>query len=159
MMTREHGFKLGVLVYLLAWFIGSFWMTGAIRSGRITHWLGIKLLPPVTEYAYYALAGAIGGTMYAMRLFFEYYDSMTPRWYWWYLLRPIKCAGAAMMTIVLFKSGIMLLQTGATMEAKIGIAFLVGFGYGKLMDKLRTLTEALFNGNGSGGKSGDDSPK
>ncbi|UUZ81699.1 hypothetical protein LJK88_45135 [Paenibacillus sp. P26] len=50
------------------------------------------------------------------------------------------------MTVVLFESGIMLLQVAGTLEAKIGIAFLVGFGFGKVMDKLKALTETLFNG-------------
>ncbi|MBP1153816.1 MULTISPECIES: hypothetical protein [unclassified Paenibacillus] len=158
MFPKDQWYKLGVLTYLLVWFTGSFWMGGMIKSGAVSHWLGVELRV-VEEYAFYALAGAIGGTLYAMRLFHEFYDQMSDRWILWYLLRPIKCAGASMMTIVLFQSGIMLLQTGTSMEAKIGIAFLVGFGYGKLMEKLKTLTEALFNGNGNHEKTEDHSPK
>lgn len=156
MFPKAQWYKLGVLAYLLVWFTGSFWMGGMIKSGAVSHWLGVELRA-VQEYAFYALAGAIGGSLYAMRLFHEFYDQMTDRWILWYLLRPIKCAGASVMTIVLFQSGIMLLQTGTSMEAKIGIAFLVGFGYGKLMEKLKTLTEALFNGNHD--KTGDHPPK
>ncbi|ALS25276.1 MULTISPECIES: hypothetical protein [Paenibacillus] len=157
MFPRDQWYKLGLLLYMLVWFMGSFWMGGMIKSGAIVHWLGVELRA-VEEYVYYALAGAIGGTLYAMRLFHAFYDQISDRWILWYLLRPIKCAGAAVMTIVLFQSGIMLLQTGTSMEAKIGIAFLVGFGYGKLMDKLKVLTETLFNGNNEK-TSGDQPPK
>lgn len=146
MFPKNQRYKLGLLLYLLLWFTGSFWMGGLIKSGAVIHWLGVDLRS-IEEYAYYALAGAIGGTLYAMRLFHEFYDRMSERWILWYLLRPIKCGGAAIMTIVLFQSGIMLLQTGTSIESKVGISFLVGFGYGKLMDKLKTLTEALFNGS------------
>ncbi|WP_261381481.1 hypothetical protein [Paenibacillus cremeus] len=153
MLTRNQWYKLLVLVYLIGWFVGSFWLIGMIKSGTVKYWWGVEL-SVVEEYAYYALAGAIGGTLYALRLFHEYYDNITERWVVWYLLRPIKCAGVAVVTIILFHSGIMLLQTADTPEAKMGIAFLVGFGYGKVLDKLRALTETLFNGNGKYGANG-----
>jgi hypothetical protein len=144
MNYKRKGYRIGLLLYLLGWLIGCFWVAGLLRSGRFTHMLGVHL-SAVEPYTYFALAGAIGGTLYSLRLFHEFYDTMSERWILWYLVRPIKCGVAAVMTIVLFESGIMLLQTGNTLSAKIGIAFLVGFGYGKLMQKLRTLTEALFS--------------
>ncbi|WP_054797561.1 MULTISPECIES: hypothetical protein [unclassified Paenibacillus] len=146
MIPVRPSYKFGIIGYLLAWFVGSFWFGGLLKSGTVTSVLGVHMAG-LEHYAYYALAGAIGGTLYALRLLHEYYDQLTERWLVWYLLRPIKCAGASVMTIVLFQSGIMLLQTGNSVYAKIGIAFLVGFGYGKLMDKLKSLTEALFNGS------------
>lgn len=156
MFPKGQRSKLGILSYLLIWFVGSFWLFGLIYSGALQSWGGIKL-EPVKEYAYYAIAGAIGGALYAFRLLHEYYDEpMTERWLLWYLLRPIKCAGAAIITIILFQSGVLLLKTGDTLQAKISIAFLVGFGYGKVLDKLRSLTETLFNG--SNGKHGENGP-
>lgn len=152
MLNREQWYKLGVVVYLTAWFIGSFWLMAALRSGLFGTLLGVDWIL-LQEYAYYALAGAIGGCLYALRLFHEYYDNMSERWVLWYLLRPVKCAGAAVMTIILFQSGVLLLQTGDSVMARIAIAFLVGFGYGKVMDKLKALAETLFNG-----KKGTDSP-
>lgn len=146
MTPVRPGYRLGIICYLLAWFIGSFWIGGLIRSGTLISVFGVKMAA-LEDYAYYALAGAIGGTLYALRLLHEYYDRLTERWLFWYLLRPIKCAGAAIMTVVLFQSGIMLLQTSDSVYAKIGISFLVGFGYGKLMDKIKSLTETLFNGS------------
>ncbi|WP_051621000.1 hypothetical protein [Paenibacillus sp. UNC451MF] len=159
MPKKELLYKLGIVIYLTLWFVGSFWMMAALQSGLLDHMLGIdwKL---VEEYAYYALAGAIGGSLYALRLFHEFYNRMSERWLFWYLLRPIKCAGAAVMTIILFQSGVLLLQTGDSMMAKISIAFLVGFGYGKVMEKLKALAETLFNGktSNSSSKGNQDAP-
>jgi hypothetical protein len=143
--TRERWYKLVLIAYLLIWFLGSFWMLAAIGSGRLKQGLGIDFIV-MHDYVCYALAGAIGGTLYALRIMHLYYDTLTERWTLWYLLRPINCAGIAVMTIVLFESGIMLLQTGNSVHSKIGVAFLIGFGYGKVMDKLESLTETLFNG-------------
>ncbi|MBE1446904.1 hypothetical protein [Paenibacillus sp. OAS669] len=158
MLNKELLYKLAIAVYLTVWFVGSFWMMAALQSGLLNHVLGIdwKL---VEEYVYYALAGAIGGSLYALRLFHEFYNQISERWLFWYLLRPIKCAGAAVMTIILFQSGILLLQTGDSMLAKIGIAFLVGFGYGKVMEKLKALAETLFNGKSNSSSSqGNQNP-
>ncbi|WP_079914536.1 hypothetical protein [Paenibacillus sp. 32352] len=158
MLNKELLYKLAIAVYLTVWFVGSFWMMAALQSGLLNHSLGIdwKL---VEEYVYYALAGAIGGSLYALRLFHEFYNQISERWLFWYLLRPIKCAGAAVMTIILFQSGILLLQTGDSMLAKIGIAFLVGFGYGKVMEKLKALAETLFNGkNNPSSSQGNQNP-
>ncbi|NOU94618.1 hypothetical protein GC093_15515 [Paenibacillus sp. LMG 31456] len=157
MFSREQLYKLGIMAYLTVWYVGSFWLIAAIGSGLFEHTFGIDFIK-FQDYLYYALAGAIGGTLYAMRLFHFYYDSLTERWVLWYILRPILCAGTAVMTIVLFESGIMLLEAKESVIAKIGIAFLVGFGYGKVMDKLKTLTETLFNGKDNS-TDGDDKSK
>ncbi|WP_239631173.1 hypothetical protein [Paenibacillus sp. H1-7] len=145
MLDKKKAYKLGIVIYLTLWLLGSFWLMAAMRSGLFGTMLGVdwQLL---RDYVYYALAGSIGGCLYALRLFHEYYDRMSERWVLWYMLRPIKCAAAAVMTIILFQSGILLLQTGDSVIAKIAIAFLVGFGYGKVMDKLKALAETLFNG-------------
>ncbi|MCR8636890.1 hypothetical protein [Paenibacillus radicis (ex Xue et al. 2023)] len=157
MFSKDQLYKLGIMAYLTVWYVGSFWLIAAISSGLFEHALGIDFIS-LQDYFYYALAGAIGGTLYAMRLFHLYYDSLTERWVLWYILRPILCAGTAVMTIILFESGIMLLEAKESVIAKIGIAFLVGFGYGKVMDKLKTLTETLFNGKDNS-TDGDDKSK
>ncbi|MEK8128096.1 hypothetical protein WMW72_09295 [Paenibacillus filicis] len=144
-------------VYLLVWFTGCFWLGAMLRSGELTHFLLIPLAS-ISTYVYCALAGAIGGTLYALRLVHQYYEKLDDRWMWWYMLRPIQCAGAAVMTIVLFQSGIMLLQTGDSLYAKVGISFLIGFGYGKLMDKIKSLTETLFNGSAHKSSPSDGKP-
>ncbi|WP_159884688.1 hypothetical protein [Paenibacillus puerhi] len=144
-------------LYLLICFAGCFWMGAMLRSGELTHLLMIPLLP-IKTYVYCALSGAIGGTLYALRLVHQYYEQLDERWMWWYMLRPIQCAGAAVMTIVLFQSGILLLQTGDSLYAKVGTSFLVGFGYGKLMDKIKSLTETLFNGSSSKKQPPDGKP-
>jgi hypothetical protein len=143
--NKDRLYKLGLIGYLFIWYIGCLWMLAAVGSGWTVQGLGIDFVA-MRDYVCYALAGAIGGTLYALRLLHQYYDTLTERWVLWYLMRPMNCAGAAVMTVVLFDSGIMLLQTGDSLQSKIGVAFLVGFGYGKVMDKLKSLTETLFNG-------------
>lgn len=147
MLGKEGIYRYGLLLYLLLWFIGSLWLMGRIHSGAITELLGINIASS-GPYLYCALSGAVGGALYALRLLHEYFEGVSGRWAIWYVLRPIQCGGAAVMTIILFESGIMLLQIGDSLEARVGISFLIGFGYGKLMDKLKALTETLFNGNG-----------
>ncbi|MNG28669.1 hypothetical protein D3C84_1139590 [compost metagenome] len=97
-------------------------------------------------------------------MFHEHYQELTTQWIYWYLMRPILCFGSAIITIILFASGIMLLEVGDSMSARISIAFLTGYGYGKFMEKLRDLTSTFFNGkntngtNGNGNGNGSDTP-
>lgn len=159
MSNKDQLYRLAIMTYLSVWYVGCFWLMAVISSGLYEHALGIDFIK-LQDYTYYALAGAIGGTLYAMRLFLLYYDNLTEKWMLWYLLRPILCAGTAVMTIILFESGIMLLEAKDSVIAKIGIAFLVGFGYGKVMDKLKVLTETLFNSkDNSGPAEGEQKPK
>jgi hypothetical protein len=140
--------KLLVFIYLLGWFIGGLWIMAVLGSSLPEgNRFGIDLLL-YRNYLIFGFAGAMGGTLYALRLFHEYYQELTTRWLYWYFMRPFLCFGSAVITIVLFKSGILLLQVGDSMAAQVSIAFLTGFGYGKFMEKLRSLTDTFFNGNG-----------
>lgn len=135
--------------YLSASFIlsglGLLWlMNGGMERG----WGGMDW-SSVRPYFYYIAAGAMGGSLYALRAFHQFYEQpLAVRFIYWYFMRPYLCGGTAMMTIILFDSGILLLQIGDSLTARTGLAFLVGFGYGKFMEKLTHLAEALFNGNG-----------
>ncbi|WP_206105458.1 hypothetical protein [Paenibacillus thalictri] len=144
--------------YLLVWFIGSFWGIAAVKSGLLQHVFGIEV-EPVKPYLYYAFSGAIGGTLYALRLLQEYFGKVDIRWLVWYITRPIICAGAALIMIVMFQSGVMMLDAGGSISAKISIAFLVGYGFGKFIDKLKLLTETLFNGKPDSTSSGPNPEK
>jgi hypothetical protein len=150
--------RLGIFIYLMAWFLGSFWAIAALRSGSMQgKVLGIELTL-LREYLYYGLSGAIGGSLYGLRTFHQYYGELTKRFVYWYVMRPALCVGCAIMTVILFDSGVLLLQLGDSQAAKISVAFLSGFGYGKFMEKIKALTETLFSGepprsggNGNGG--------
>jgi hypothetical protein len=143
----KRSWKLLLFSYLLIWFIGSLWMMAVVGSMVPDGlFLGIDL-KIYKDYVCIGFAGAVGGTLYALRMFHEYYEQLTSRWLYWYFMRPFLCFGSAMITIILFESGIMLLQVSDSMHARIGIAFLSGFGYGKFIEKIRSLTYTFFNGN------------
>jgi hypothetical protein len=138
---------LALFGYLLVWFVGSLWMMAILGSlGVEGKQFGIDLMI-YRNYGCYGLAGAVGGSLYALRMFHEHYDELTYKWLYWYFMRPILCFGSAIITIILFESGVLLLQVGDSMAARISIAFLTGFGYGKFIEKIRSLTETFFNGN------------
>lgn len=152
---RGNQWKLWIFVYLSVWFTASgaclLWLiSGDIETGwNGNDWSGIRV------YILYASAGCMGGTLYAIRAFHQYYEQpLQTRFIYWYLMRPYMCGGTAMVLIILLDSGILLLQANDSIPARIGLSFLAGFGYGKFMEKLTHLTEALFNGNGDKGANG-----
>lgn len=146
---RDSHIKAFIFSYLSICFVisglGLLWlMNGGLKTG----WDGPDWTA-VRPYFYYIAAGSMGGTLYALRAFHQFYDQpLQTRFMYWYFMRPYLCGGTAMITIILFDSGILLLQIGDSLTARTGLAFLVGFGYGKFMEKLTHLAEALFNGNG-----------
>ncbi|MDD9266684.1 hypothetical protein ACFPES_06520 [Paenibacillus sp. GCM10023248] len=147
--------KPSIFVYLLVWFVGSLWMMAILGSGEVQgKFLGIHL-EAYRAYASFGFAGALGGALYGLRMFHEHYHDLTVQWMYWYFMRPILCFGSAIMTIILFESGILLLQVGDSMSARISVAFLTGYGYGKFMEKIKALTTTFFNGNGNGNNGGN----
>ncbi|MCD1259592.1 hypothetical protein B5M42_012195 [Paenibacillus athensensis] len=148
--------KIAIWTYLLLWFVGSLWLMALLGSSTIAgKWLGVNF-DMYRVYASCGFAGALGGSLYALRMFHQHYEALTGKWLFWYAMRPILCFGSAIVTIVLFESGILLLQVGDSMAARISVAFLTGYGYGKFMEKLRALTETFFNGESSGSGGGSD---
>ncbi|HJV45119.1 MAG TPA: hypothetical protein VJ824_05255 [Bacillota bacterium] len=142
-----------VFIYLLLIFIGGFILLGSLWLGYLDETFGLlRDYQPIKEYLYFATSGAIGGTLYCLRLFHTHYvreNLNIRRWWMWYVVRPILSAGTAVMMIILFQSGILIFEIGKDLSAKIALAFLSGYGFGKMMDKLETLTMTLFNTNTS----------
>ncbi|GAX90233.1 hypothetical protein EFBL_1859 [Effusibacillus lacus] len=147
---KERILKILVFLYLLLMFAAGFvWM--ALLQGDVLDSMSIGpvILSLGKEYQLYGAAGTIGGTLYALRLF--YWHNIRGilnirKWWIWYFLRPIMSAGTAVMTVILFQSGILLINIADSLMPRIGFSFLIGYGFGKVMDKLDGLTEALFNG-------------
>jgi hypothetical protein len=148
MTMSDNLWKLLVFSYLsLSFIVSGLGLLWLLNGGLTTGWNGSDWTV-IREYAFYIAAGSMGGTLYALRLFHQFYNTpLAPRFVYWYFMRPYLCGGTAMMTVILLNSGIMLLEVGDSMLARTGLSFLVGFGYGKFMEKLTYLTEALFNGN------------
>lgn len=147
----ERWLKGVILAYPLVLFFGGFVWIGLLKSGVLnTAFIGIPPLTLFQEYQYYAAAGAIGGSLYFLRLFYWHNirsQLNIKKWWIWYILRPLMNAGTALMIVILFKSGILLVSANNSVLATIGMSFLVGYGFGKVMDKLDGLTETLFNGH------------
>ncbi|BCJ86678.1 hypothetical protein [Effusibacillus dendaii] len=151
MFSSERLLKAAVLLYLLSAFIGSFLLILLLRIGVFDYQLrGLPDIYTLKNYFCYAFSGAIGGTLYCLRLF--YWHNIQGllnirKWWIWYGLRPIMSAGTAVMFVLLLKSGLLFLQISDSIAPSIGLAFLVGYGFGKVMDKLDGVTETLFNGH------------
>jgi hypothetical protein len=141
----------GIFAFLLCTFLGSFIGSGMVWYGVLDPYVtNPEKLSVLKNYIFFAFGGAIGGTLYCLRLFYQHYirgDLHIRKWWIWYIVRPVTSAGMAVMIIILFESGIMLLTIGDSLESKIGLSFLVGYGFGKMIDKVEGLTQTLFNGN------------
>lgn len=142
--------KIALFLYLLTWFTLSVAGLIALMGGLLKSSLSGPDASMIRVYLHYACAGAIGGSLYALRMFHQFYERMTLQFVYWYTMRPLLCAGTGVITVILFESGILLLQVTDSLYAKIGLAFLAGFGYGKFMEKLTMLAEAFFNGKNGG---------
>lgn len=145
----EHGdkWKIILFIYLMGWFAISFYgLVFFIGNELEGSWLGLNLMT-VREYSLYGLGGSAGGTLYAIRFLHEIQmkDNIKQGFYW-FLARPLLCAGTAAFTIILLDSGLLPLQVASSEKGRIGLSFLAGFGYGKLTEKLTQVTETLFNG-------------
>ncbi|WP_018130419.1 hypothetical protein [Effusibacillus pohliae] len=147
--------KAGVFLYLLVVFIGSFIWIGLLKSGLFDSFQIARIpLSLLRNYQYYAFSGTIGGTLYCLRLFYWHnvHNKLNiHKWWIWYVLRPIMSGGTAIMMVILFQSGILLVNVADLVPAKIGLSFLIGYGFGKVMDKLDVLTETFFNGQTDAG--------
>ena len=130
-MDPLHRFgKQFIFTYLLIWFVGSLWMMAVLGSGSVQgKLLGIDI-NLYHEYACFGFAGALGGALYGLRMFHEHYHDLTTQWVYWYLMRPMLCFGSAIITIVLFESGILLLQVGTRWPLASALRFLPDMGTG-----------------------------
>lgn len=152
----SNRYKTLLFLYLLTWFTLSIAGLIGLLGGALEPSPAGFVTKEMRDYLHYACAGCVGGSLYALRMFHQHYDHITLRFVYWYSMRPVLCAGTGLIVVILFDSGIILLQVSDTLAAKIGLAFLSGFGYGKFMEKLTVLTDALFNGKHESGKQQDN---
>ncbi|WP_166245142.1 hypothetical protein [Paenibacillus turpanensis] len=137
-----------VLLYLILCFLGSFIICAAIWANLLGPMQILLDTNPELEIAIvYFLGGLIGGSLYCMRVFHQMYTSglLDIERYWiWYVLRPMFSGGTAVMTVILLESGILIFTIEDTVQAKIGLSFLVGYGFGKLTHKLESTINTMF---------------
>lgn len=98
------------------------------------------------------LAGALGSYVH-IATSFAYHtglDDFDPTWYWWYLLRLPIGAGLALIFTILFRGGLLGLETTAQNSepgepiATIGLAALVGLFSPQALDKLGDIFDVIF---------------
>ncbi len=140
--------KAFILTYLSVLFFGSFIAIGMLWTGTIE-----KVLPVISDikiFLYYFFAGAIGGSLRHLYMFCSHYmeGELTDYRKWiMYIFYPIFATGTAVVAVTLIQSGILLIEFtdyDDTPYAPISIAFFVGFGFNRFVNKLNTVSKNLF---------------
>jgi hypothetical protein len=136
-----------ILTYLSLLFFGSFLAVGMLRTGALE-----KSLPFISEieiFLYYFFAGAIGGSLRHLYMFCFYYMKGYKEWIM-YIFDPIFATGTAVVAVTLIQSGILLVEFTDFEDApyaQISIAFFVGFGFNRFVNKLNVVSKNLFQTN------------
>lgn len=143
--------KVFILSYLSLLFFGSFLMVGLLWTGALE-----KSLPFISEikvFLYYFFAGSIGGSLRHLYMFCSHYmkGELTNYREWiMYIFYPIFATGTAVIAVLLIDSGILLIEFidyGETPYAQISIAFFVGFGFNRFINKLNAVSKNMFQTN------------
>lgn len=155
-LREQNRLKALAFVALLAYFAAGFAGMVIFWSDTLTVYVPDKFqFAEWKSYVVYFFAGVIGGTLYCLRKFYYYQAlgrlDLERRWMWYVFNPPIR-GGVAAMSIVLFESGILILSVKDSMHAKVGLAFLFGFGFGKVMRKLEDTIVSMFGEDSENGK-------
>jgi len=140
--------KAFILTYLSLLFFGSFLALGMLWTGALE-----KSLPDISKikiFLYYFFAGAIGGSLRHLYMFCYHYmeDKLNDYRLWiMYIFYPIFATGTAVVAVSLIQSGILYIQFTEpkdTPYAQLSIAFFVGFGFNRFVNKLNAVSKNLF---------------
>ncbi len=141
--------KFFILIYLSVLFFGSFFAVGALSTGTME-----RVFPFVSDikmFLYYFFAGAIGGSLRLLYMFCVHYvrDELTNYRVWiMYIFYPFFATGTAIAAVTIIDSGILSIQFTEyenTPYAPISLAFFVGFGFNRFVNKLNEVSKDLFN--------------
>jgi len=140
--------KVVILTYLSLLFFGSFLAVGALWTGELE-----KRFPVISDleiFLYYFFAGAIGGSLRHLYMFCSHYmkDNLTNYRVWiMYIFYPIFATGTAVIAVTLIQSGILLIEFVDYDNApygQISLAFFVGFGFNRFLNKLNAVSQNMF---------------
>jgi hypothetical protein len=126
-------------------------MVGMLWTGTIERM--IPLIAEIKTFLYYFFAGAIGASLRHLYMFCSHYmkDELNNYREWiMYIFYPIFATGTAIIAVTLIESGILLIQFKDyedTPFAQISIAFFVGFGFNRFLNKLNAVSKNLFKTN------------
>ncbi len=143
--------KTVILVYLSLLFFGSFLAVGALWTGVLENLF--PFISSIEIFLYYSFAGAIGGSLRHLYMFCSHYmkGELTDYREWiMYIFYPIFATGTAVIAVTLIQSGIFLIDFidyNETPLAQISIAFFVGFGFNRFLNKLNAFSKKMFKPN------------
>lgn len=141
--------KIVILGYLSFLFFGSFFAVGLLWVGGLEELFPI--LSKIEVFLYYFLAGAIGGSLRHLYMFCSHYrkGELTNYRDWvMYIFYPIFATGTSVIAVTLVQSGIFLIEFTEHIDAPYGqvsVAFFVGFGFNRFLNKLNEISHDLFD--------------
>jgi hypothetical protein len=142
--------KAVILTYLSLLFFGSFLAIGMLWTGTLEK--SLPFILKIKIFLYYFFAGAIGGSLRHLYMFCYHYmeDKLNDYRLWiMYIFYPIFATGTAVVAVSLIQSGILYIQFAGPKDttypyAQLSIAFFVGFGFNRFVNKLNTVSKNLF---------------
>ncbi|WP_099351524.1 hypothetical protein [Fredinandcohnia onubensis] len=141
--------KFFILIYLSVLFFGSFLAIGVLWVGALDETLHIQ--ENIKMFLYYFFAGAIGGSLRHLYMFCSHYmnDSLIdPRHWVMYIFFPLFATGTAVIAVTLIQSGILMIDFTDNIDgpfAQVSVAFFVGFGFNRFLNKLNEISTGLFD--------------
>jgi hypothetical protein len=140
--------KVVILAYLSLLFFCSFLAVGALWTGHLEK--SFPIISDIEIFLYYFFAGSIGGSLRHLYIFCSHYmrDNLRNYRVWiMYIFYPIFATGTAVIAVTLIQSGIFLVdfvEFDNTPYGQISIAFFVGFGFNRFLNKLNAVSKNLF---------------
>jgi hypothetical protein len=137
-----------ILAYLSLLFFGSFIAVGALWTGGLEQ--SFPFISDIEIFLYYFFAGAIGGSLRHLYMFCSHYmkNELTNYREWiMYVFYPVFATGTAVIAVTLIQSGILMIEFvdyEDTPFAQISIAFFVGFGFNRFLNKLNAVSKDMF---------------
>jgi hypothetical protein len=150
--------KAVILIYLSLLFFGSFIAVGVLWTGALE-----RMFPFISEieiFLYYFFAGSIGGSLRHLYMFCSHYmkDELDDYRQWiMYIFYPIFATGTAVVAVTLIQSGILLIEfveINDTPIAQISVAFFVGFGFNRFLNRLNAVSKRIFETQNNPNKNG-----
>lgn len=141
--------KFFILFYLSVLFFGSFLAIGVLWVGALDETLHIQ--ENIKMFLYYFFAGAIGGSLRHLYMFCSHYmndNLIDPRHWVMYIFFPLFATGTAVIAVTLIQSGILMIDFTDNIDgpfAQVSVAFFVGFGFNRFLNKLNEISTGMFD--------------
>ncbi|WP_453995744.1 hypothetical protein [Bacillus nitroreducens] len=141
--------KVLILIYLSFLFFGSFFAIGVLWVGTLDE--ALHLQSNIKSFLYYFFAGAIGGSLRHLYMFCSHYMNdqfIEPRHWIMYIFFPLFATGTAVIAVTLIQSGILMIDFADNIDgpfAQVSVAFFVGFGFNRFLNKLNEISTGMFD--------------